>query len=37
VLRRAAPHLGVSYVELMLAAGYLNEADIREWEQRPRG
>jgi len=31
VLRRAAPHLGVSYVELLLAAEYLTEADIREW------
>jgi hypothetical protein len=31
VLRRAAPHLGVSYVELMIAAGYLRDEDLREW------
>jgi hypothetical protein len=31
VLRRAAPHLGVSYVELMIAAGYLSDDDLREW------
>ena len=38
VLRRAAPHLGVSYVDLMIAAGYLGEDDIREWEnRRPAG
>jgi len=36
VLRRAAPHLGVSYVDLLVAAGYLNEAEIREWERRAR-
>lgn len=30
VLRRAAPHLGVSYVELMIAAGHLTEDDLRE-------
>ncbi|HYA00013.1 MAG TPA: hypothetical protein VEK76_06640 [Candidatus Binatia bacterium] len=34
VLRRAAPHLGVSYVDLMIAAGYLGEDDIQEWEHR---
>ena len=32
VLRRAAPHLGVTYVELMIAAGYLGEDDIRDFE-----
>jgi hypothetical protein len=31
VLRRAAPHLGVGYTELLIAAGYLREADIEEW------
>lgn len=31
VLRRAAPHLGVTYVELMVAAGHLTDADIREY------
>ena len=31
VLRRAAPHLGVGYVELLIAAGYLREADVDEW------
>ncbi len=31
VLRRAAPHLGVTYVELMIAAGHLNEDDLREY------
>jgi len=36
VLRRAAPHLGVPYVELLIAAGYLEERDIREWERRAR-
>ncbi len=36
VLRRAAPHLGVSYVELMVAAGYLREADLAEWDLRRR-
>jgi len=36
VLRRAAPHLGVSYVDLLIAAGYLTEADIRDWERRGR-
>lgn len=34
VLRRAAPHLGVTYVDLLIAAGYLEEAEIREWEGR---
>lgn len=32
VLRRAAPHLGLTYVELLIAAGYLTEAEIRQWE-----
>jgi len=31
VLRRAAPHLGVGYMDLLIAAGYLREADIEEW------
>src|SRR5438552_3241727 len=31
VLRRAAPHLGVAYVDLLIAAGYLREADVDEW------
>ncbi len=31
VLRRAAPHLGVSYVELMIAAGYLTDEDLLDW------
>lgn len=33
VLRRAAPHLGVSYIELMIAAGYLRDEDLREWSR----
>lgn len=33
VLRRAAPHLGVSYVDLMLAAGYLRDDDLVEWRR----
>jgi hypothetical protein len=38
VLRRAAPHLGVSYVELLMAAGYLTEDDIRDFStRRPPG
>ncbi len=28
VLRRAAPHLGVSYIELMIAAGHLRAEDL---------
>ena len=31
VLRRAAPHLGVSYLDLMKMAGYLGDDDIEEW------
>jgi hypothetical protein len=31
VLRRAAPHLGVPYIELMIAAGYLKENDLADW------
>ena len=31
VLRRAAPHLGVTYVELMIAAGHLTEDDLRDY------
>ena len=34
VLRRAAPHLGVAYVDLLIAAGYLREDEIREWMER---
>src|SRR3989449_3975541 len=34
VLRRAAPHLGVSYVELLIAAGYLRESDLAEYAER---
>lgn len=33
VLRRAAPHLGTSYIELMLAAGYLTRDDLEEWRK----
>ena len=37
VLRRAAPHLGVTYVELMIAAGHLTEDDLREYaDQAPK-
>lgn len=36
VLRRAAPHLGVGYVELLIAAGYLDERDIEEWRAQQR-
>jgi hypothetical protein len=35
VLRRAAPHLGVTYVELMIAAGHLTEDDLREYGGQP--
>ena len=31
VLRRAAPHLGVSYIDLLIAAGYLTPVDLDEW------
>src|SRR5437588_5893547 len=34
VLRRAAPHLGVTYVDLLIAAGYLSEADVDDWSDR---
>jgi hypothetical protein len=34
VLRRAAPHLGVTYVDLMIAAGHLTEEDIREYSRQ---
>jgi HTH-type transcriptional regulator, competence development regulator len=36
VLRRAAPHLGVPYVELLMAAGYLQDADLAEWQEHHR-
>ena len=36
VLRRAAPHLGVTYVELMIAAGYLTAADVEDWDRAGR-
>jgi hypothetical protein len=35
VLRRAAPHLGVTYVELLIAAGHLTEDDLREYTKSP--
>ncbi len=35
VLRRAAPHLGVTYVELMIAAGHLTEDDLRQYGTQP--
>jgi HTH-type transcriptional regulator, competence development regulator len=31
VLRRAAPHLGVTYVDLLVAAGYLTNDELAEW------
>jgi hypothetical protein len=34
VLRRAAPHLGVTYVDLLLAAGYVTEDDIEAWQEQ---
>lgn len=34
VLRRAAPHLGVAYVDLLILAGYVKESDIEEWVAR---
>jgi hypothetical protein len=34
VLRRAAPHLGVTYVDLLIAAGYLSESDLDDWSAR---
>jgi hypothetical protein len=37
VLRRAAPHLGVGYAELLIAAGYLRESDIDEWLEARHG
>jgi hypothetical protein len=33
VLRRVAPHLGVTYVDLLLSAGYLEARDIEEWQE----
>ena len=36
VLRRAAPHLGVTYVELLIAAGHLSEDDLRQYGSRPQ-
>ncbi|HEV7678483.1 MAG TPA: hypothetical protein VGQ42_07945 [Candidatus Dormibacteraeota bacterium] len=36
VLRRAAPHLGVPYVELLMAAGYLRDQDLVEWQEHQR-
>ncbi len=35
MLRRAAPHLGVTYVELLIAAGHLTEDDLREYGTLP--
>ena len=37
VLRRAAPHLGVNYVELLIAAGYITEDELSEWVVRGAG
>jgi len=34
VLRRAAPHLGTTYVDLMIAAGYLGEEDLDDWARQ---
>jgi hypothetical protein len=34
VLRRVAPHLGVTYIDLMIAAGYVAETDLEEWVHR---
>ncbi|MFN2582010.1 MAG: hypothetical protein ABR498_04625 [Candidatus Dormibacteria bacterium] len=31
VLRRVAPHLDTSYVDLMMAAGYLEPNDLQSW------
>ena len=36
VLRRAAPHLGVGYVDLLIAAGYLAADDIEDWRSLHR-
>lgn len=33
VLRRAAPHLAVPYVDLLIAAGYLSDIEIVEWQR----
>jgi hypothetical protein len=33
VLRRAAPHLGVSYVDLLIAAGYVTTDELQRWRQ----
>ena len=35
MLRRAAPHLGVTYVELLIAAGHLTEDDLRAYGTPP--
>src|SRR5256885_17226921 len=35
VLRRAAPHLGVTYVESMIAAGHLTAYDLRQYRPQP--
>ena len=35
VLRRAAPHLGVTYVELLIAAGHLTEDELRAYGTPP--
>ena len=36
VLRRVAPHLDVTYVDLLMSAGYLLESDISDWEDHAR-
>ena len=37
VLRRVAPHLGTTYVELLVAAGYVTPDDIDEWHEQSGG
>ena len=37
VLRRAAPHLGVTYLDLLVAADYLEDGDVYEWLNRGNG
>ena len=34
VLRRVAPHLGVTYVDLLMHAGYLQQQELDEWQAR---
>jgi hypothetical protein len=39
VLRRLAPHLDMSYVDILIAAGYVQESEIQEWkaQHQPQG